>query len=493
VKLITSIFLVLLIFNSRAEGQNFVIPRLEPETKALEFYKLGRKNSSQPVYTWTEFAQISLWASGDNTSSNFEKIRTMANNVINSKELPVSQKEKAEFILTYLHSNVLKTYQLNQTRVDIILSNGRYNCVSSAVLYMILCEAAGIATSGVVTRDHALVTVHINGEDIDVETTNRYGFDPGNRKEFHDQFGRLTGFSYVPARNYRDRQTISKIELVSLIINNRISEHEKQNRFTDAVPLSIDRAALLLGESLADNSAAGPQDSLFEDPRKELMERLFNYGAWLLRSNREEDCIRWANAASVRYSDPDHWQEFAMAAVNNRIARYIKENKTAEARDFLSNQKINLTDSNYIQLDNLLTDAELLRRANQIKNLSEGDAVVSAIEKERRKIGEKRALELRTFSVLKTASLLSAAPDRNWNAAIQYIEKALSDFGSNRDLEHALITYQSNLATDFHNRFAAEWNRKNYEEAQRILNEGLSEFPNDRQLLADRDIVNRNQ
>ena len=365
--------------------------------------------------------------------------------------------------------------------------------MSSAVLYIILCEASGIKTSGVITKDHALVTVHINGEDIDVETTNRYGFDPGNRKEFHDQFGRSTGFSYVPARNYRDRQTISMIELVSIILNNRICEYEKQNRFFDAVPLSIDRAALLLGEPLADNPAVYQKDALFEDPRKEMMDKLVNYGAWLLRSNREEDCIRWANTASVKYPAAGRWQELTMAAVNNRIARYIKENKTSDARNFLSGQKETLTGENYIQLDSLLTDAEILRSANQIKNISEGDAVVKAIEQERGKIGEKRALELRTFSVLKTASVLSAAPGRNWNAAIQYIEKALSAFGSNRELELALAAYQNNLAADFHNRFAAEWNKKNYEAAVRILNEGLAEFPVDRQLLEDKDFINKNR
>jgi hypothetical protein len=180
-----------------------------------------------------------------------------------------------------------------------------------------------------------------------------------------------------------------------------------------------------------------------------------------------------------------------MAAVNNRIAGYIKDNRVTEGRNFLENQKINLTNVNYSQLDSIITDAELLRRANQIRTATEGEAVVSDVEKAKSKIGETRTGELRTFAIQKTAAIICAAPRRDWRAAIQYLETSIAAFGTNRDLEQSLRTYQSNLAADYHNRFAAEWNRKNYSEAEIILYEGLAEFPNDRNLLADKDTISR--
>ena len=471
-------------------SQSRQFPRLEPEARALEFYRLGLNG-----YSWTNLAEISLWASGDSSLSNLQRIRGAVEALNSSNELPKDSKEKAEFILTFMHGNFLRSYSLYQTRVDTIFANGSFNCVSSAVFYVILCESAGLNASGVITRDHALVTVHIDGQDIDVETTNRYGFDPGNRKEFHDQFGRLTGFSYVPARNYRDRMTISKIELVSLILNNRIADHERANRFAEAVPLAVDRAALLSGDSLVVTDEILSSESLFEDPRKSLLDRVFNYGASLLRANREEDALSWASAASPRYPATERWQEFILAAVNNRAARFLRENKITEARNFLENNKAFLTNANYAQLNLVLVDAQLLSRAGQITNSAEGDNVISAVEQARNSgvLDEKRASELRTFAIQKTAAVLCAPPARNWRAAIQYIEASLNRFGANRELEQALQTYRGNLATDYHNRFAAEWNRRNYEEAQRILNEGLGEFPNDRQLLSDRETVNRNR
>jgi hypothetical protein len=482
-------FLIFFTALTTVYSQNTAFPRLTPDPKALEYYRLGKNDG----YSWTALAEISLWASGDTSISNLEKIRAAADSIQKAADLPNSNKDRAEFILMFMHKNILKSYSLYQTRIDTMLSTGRYNCVSSAVLYMILCQSLGINAKGVMTKDHAFITIPMGDTDIDVETTNAYGFDPGNRKEFHDQFGKLTGFAYVPAHNYRDRQTISQIELVSLILNNRIVDYERQNLFADSVPVAIDRAALLAGNPLTIDSIKETQGTIFTDPRKDLMDRLFNFGAMLLRAGKEEESLRWAAAASPVYPDEKRWQEFIMAAVNNHMLRLINSNKQAEARLFIDEQKNVLSQANYDKLDALLVDSELFNRANQIRTVADGDSFVNAVEQARDsgKVPEKRATELITFAIQKAASYISTQPAGNWRAAIQYIEASLSRLGANRELEQALNVYRGNLATDYHNRFASEWNKKNYNEAERILNEGLVEFPNDRQLLSDKQIVAR--
>jgi len=343
------------------------------------------------------------------------------------------------------------------------------------------------------TKDHAFITIPFDETDIDVETTNAYGFDPGNRVEFHDQFGKLTGFAYVPAKNYRDRQTISQVELISLILRNQIADLERQNQFAGSVPVAIDRAALLEGSALTIDSIEETQETIFTDPRKELMDRLFNFGATLLSAGKEEEGLRWAAAASPVYPDEKRWQEFIMTAANNRLTRLTGAKNYADARKFIDEQKNVLSQANYEKLDNLLVDSELIDRANKVRTAADGDSVISAVEQARDsgKMQDKRAAEIITFTVQKTASALSAQPAGNWRAAIQYIEASLSRLGANRDLEQALNVYRGNLAADYHNRFAAEWNKKNYTEAERILNEGLTEFPGDRQLLSDKQIIAR--
>ena len=381
----------------------------------------------------------------------------MAEAIRLSPELPIDNRGKAEFVLDYMHRNLLRSYSFTQTRVDIMLTNGRYNCVSSAVLYMILCKSLGLETSGVMTRDHAFIIVHIDGEDIDVETTNRNGFEPGRRREFLDDFGRLTGFAYVPPGNYRDRQTINTIELLSLILRNRIAELEGRNRFAEAVPLAVDRTALLMGETSQAHDVfdanSESQSTFFEDPYQNLLDRLLNYGNSLLIARQEEDALNWAALASARYPAEMRWLDFRRTGI----------------------------------------DTTLANSTNRIRTVQDGENTIAAIEEARRnqQISEARANEFLTSAIQRTASILSAPPNRDWLAAIKFIEEKIARFGSNRDLERTLSDYRSNRAADFHNRFATAWNRRNYDEAERILNEGLAEFPNDRRLLANRETVNR--
>ncbi|MDR0465254.1 MAG: hypothetical protein LBG94_09125 [Treponema sp.] len=485
------VIIFLILFQTELYAQNRTsFPRIAPDPKALEYYNLGGPNGG---YSWIDLAEISLWASGTagNNLSAINRITSAVNALNNSDDFTLSGKERAEYILNYMHRNILRTYSLYQTRIDNIFTQGSFNCVSSAVLYMILCESAGISTSGVITREHAFVMVHIDGQDIDVETTNRYGFDPGNRREFHDQFGRVTGFTYVPAQNYRDRQSISKIEMISLILNNRIADLERRNNFADAVPLALDRAALLLGDSLAAIGESAYSGHLFSDPRKDLMDRLFNYAGTLLRANREEDGINWALSVSSVYPDIDRWNDYLHAAVNNRITRFLRELRIMEARNFLENNKAIITNEKYTGFDTAIIETDLLNRANRINNAANAEIVISAVRqaREENRLPEKRANELIIFAVQKTASVFGAA--RDWRSAIGYLENAIARFGPNRELEQSLGVYISNLAADYHNRFAAEWNRRNYTEAQRILVEGLEEFPDNRQLLSDKEIVDR--
>jgi hypothetical protein len=155
------------------------------------------------------------------------------------------QAELGEKALTFLHKNMLSTYSLMQTRIDTAVDTGVYNCVSSAVLYMIFARAVGLSVSGARTPDHAFCIVLANGQQIDVETTNPYGFNPGAKKEFTDSFGKLTGFSYVPPGNYRERRSIGEKEMLGLILYDRVSAYGDARMYRDALQPAVSAYALL--------------------------------------------------------------------------------------------------------------------------------------------------------------------------------------------------------------------------------------------------------
>jgi hypothetical protein len=512
-KLISLPFMALLGAALPAQNQA-VFPSLEPDSRAEAYARRGAGG-----YSWEDLAEISLWASiteggpsapavhtgtGSAGSADGEalmaRLRDAVRELRNSPELPQGLRERGEYILGWMHRKFLKTYSLQQTRLDALLTGGRYNCVSSAVLYLVLGTASGLEIRGVMTKDHAFAAVRAGDEWIDVETTNPYGFDPGNRKEFQDQFGRVTGFAYVPSGNYRDRAVIGAVELISLIFSNRIAELERRGRFAEAVPLAISRGGLLLGGgekrpapgggTLSGGAAeVGETPPFFEDPRRDVLNRIFNFGASLLQGGKEDEALRWAALAAPRYPDGERWQEYILAAANNRMIRQIRGGRFAEARDRLNLLAPDLNAANFTRLDMALTNAELTDGAAKIKTTGDAEAVIAAIDRAegRRLLPAGRAGELRLFAVEKGAALLSAG--RDWAGAAAWLEKAMERYGPGPRLEQNLRNARSNLAADYHNRFAEAWNRRDRETALRILEEGLALFPGHQQLLADRAVV----
>jgi tetratricopeptide (TPR) repeat protein len=463
-------------------------PRLEGESRAYQYARLGQGG----VYSWQDLAEAALWASGVSDPaaalpvrggrpqpSFNELILAAAVELSSSPALPMDLRERGEFVLSFMFEKFLKTYAEQQTKLDEILISGRYNCVSSAVLYTILGTAVGLDVRGVMTRDHAFVTVTTGSEAIDVETTNPFGFDPGSRREFHDRFGQLTGFAYVPARNYRDRVFISQLELVSLILSNRIAELESRGRYSEAVPLAVDRAILLSQRKDQVSS------SFFSDPQKDLMDRIFNFGASLLKAGKETEALGWAAAAEGRFPDDPRWQEFIFAALNNRLVKLLKSQGVNEARRTLSANTPRLSPANFDRLDALVLEAELVNFSNHISGADEAEAALEAISAAERRaiLPPARITEMRTFVLLKEGERLKNEEDIA--AAIAFTEAGIARYGRNSRLDEALRVYRSNRVAALHNTFAELFNRGDYPDAYRIIQAALEEFPGNRQLMSD--------
>jgi hypothetical protein len=459
-------------------------PRLEADPRAGELNLLERDGA----YSWQDLTDIALWVSGVTEIPAEKKVKEIIVNAaaeLRRSPLPRSLRERGEYVLTFMYDRFLKTYSTHQTRVDEIFNSGRYNCVSSAVLYTIFAISAGLDVRGVMTRDHAFVTVNTGNEYIDVETTNPYGFDPGSRREFHDAFGTVTGFAYVPARNYRDRVSISQLELASLILSNRIADLESRGRYPEAVPLAVDRAALLARRTNPVNSP------FFADPNRDLLDRIFNYGASLIAAGKETDALAWCNTAWRHYGGTDstaadsRWKEFTYAALNNYLVKLLKNRQVSEARTILTQYTARLSGEHYRQLNTLLVDAELLKRISGMRGAEDAEAILRTIaaSENQSTLSEDRAEEMRNFILIKEGERIAA--EQGPPAAIAYTEAAIARYGGNPRLKEALRVHRYNRVADLHNGFTSLFNRREYENAREFIQTALAEFPGDRQLTAD--------
>jgi hypothetical protein len=223
----------------------------------------------------------------------------------------------AEAVLTFLHTSIFRGYREDATTLDGILDSGRYNCVSSAVLYAIAARSLGIETAGVRTQDHAFCTVYVGGRSIDVETTNPYGFDPGGKKEFKDSFGRATGYAYVAPGGYGDRKAIGVGDLVGLILTNRASSLDRAGRFVEAAKLGADYAALCPGL----------------DSRSFLVDRINNLVADLEGRRKYLEAEEAATAASAALPGESRLADLAKTASYNRAAALAQTGDWAAAFD----------------------------------------------------------------------------------------------------------------------------------------------------------------
>ncbi|HTO23008.1 MAG TPA: hypothetical protein VMQ10_11085 [Spirochaetia bacterium] len=284
----------------------------------------------------------------------------------------------AERALTFLHKNLFTTYSVTQTRVDTALESGVYNCVSSAVLYLALARSVGLSVAGVRTTDHAFDSVLVNGQQLDVETTNPYGFNPGARKEFTDSFGKATGYAYVPPGNYRDRRAIGEKELLSLILYNRVSEYMDGRQFKDALQPAVS-AFTLMGS---------------DETRKVMQIAFSNYVTWL--SSRQEfaqaaqfmDAVRASFGGTVAI-DPSRQELY-----HNWVVSLIDSRQYADAETLLGQPttRAGMDDADWTSLS-----VALVQRQAQAEGDSSGSvAAAEVVAQGLKKLGRQPAL-LQTY------------------------------------------------------------------------------------------------
>src|SRR5262245_5607661 len=105
-----------------------------------------------------------------------EKIEAQARKAIEGAK---AVEEKGERLLKFLHAGPMKGgYESKQTDPHTLLDTGKFNCVSSAVLYNVIGRELGLDLVAVEVPGHVFSMLRAGDRHIDVETTNAKGFNP---------------------------------------------------------------------------------------------------------------------------------------------------------------------------------------------------------------------------------------------------------------------------------------------------------------------------
>ncbi|HTP57827.1 MAG TPA: hypothetical protein VMM82_02850, partial [Spirochaetia bacterium] len=169
---LAAVFFVGLVFLQTLASQVKSAPEAFPELAPLPLSaQLSTVREPLPVETIVD-AALEFSGASDNTAAAKDKLVLLLRRFRDEVANVSGQAELGERALVFLHRNLFTGYSFLQTRVDVALDTGVYNCVSSAVLYLIVARSVGLSVSGVRTSDHAFCSVLVNGQQIDVETTN---------------------------------------------------------------------------------------------------------------------------------------------------------------------------------------------------------------------------------------------------------------------------------------------------------------------------------
>ena len=292
-------------------------PSLEP---SFVPHDLFTPNGIPTVFSADEIIQFSLLFSECEPESTAYKqavtsFEVLRKKILDPQIMSLAEEDRGRAVLKLLYMDTLKHYEAGQTKIDVALQTGNYNCVSSALRYMAAAKTAGLDVRGQKTPDHAFCSVYISGKRIDVETTNPYGFNPGSREAIEHE-NVIKGYYVVPKTYYSNRREVRDALFTGLIAGNLCSDYINKDDYNKALPLGTARYLAVIN----DNSQAAA------DVRKEFDILAANF-INLVVDNAEtfSERLEWYYSFIDRWGMTTFLQNNMDNAVNNLLVLCYEE------------------------------------------------------------------------------------------------------------------------------------------------------------------------
>ena len=459
------IFLLYIIFDIYLYSQD--TPRIEPLEQFV--FLSGRIGD----LTEDQFIQGALIASGSlSEAADSEDLRNYIYNVANQVSHIRKDYDRGEEILQLLHDSLFKNYIEDQTLVTTVMTAGAYNCVSSAVIYMAAGRAAGLDIQGVRTPDHAFASLLTGTDIVDIETTNEWGFDPGQKKEFTDSFSGSTGYNYVPPGEYSLRKDINDKQMIGLILQNRIAELQRFNNHRDSVTLAVDRYALTLSE----------------EAKKDMYDTFSNYSSQLNGSGQYEKGINFLKDAIYRWGSSQNITKAIEALVHNYLLSLIEKGDTLEAETYLIElEKEHILTNLAIQTDKIMIYDK--RTVDLLNSDVDFDTVQPFLNRvyEEGYLDKSKWINYTVYNYIKEAEIV--AGDSGWLDAYLFVKSAPVDIQQMTKYIQLLNSCRGNYIVTVHNEFAELYNSGLFSEAEKAVLDGLGYLPGENTLTSDLQMI----
>lgn len=268
---------------------------------SFEVDVIERLLTRQPTYSADDLLALYLLASGDvREQTRFAPLHTQVARFVTEHQSlrEISDpRQRGDNLLRLMHSAFLDgDYEADQSALSVLLSTGVYNCISSALLYLVLASHFDLQASGVIMPSHAFVQLTLDGGNVaEVETTSADGFDvvrdPGF---FTDEAEAWFSERRLVVPSYADYEQRRVVSAAALGHENMWSQHVSEARMSYADRV---RMAELKGLLQADDIEAQHNRLIYYYREADFLQRddqpLYN----ALMSRIDPYLAHWENAA----------------------------------------------------------------------------------------------------------------------------------------------------------------------------------------------------
>ena len=388
--------------------------------------------------------------------------------------------DRGRSVLKLLYQDYLTTYDFNQTKTNVALQTGVYNCVSSALLYMAVAKAAGLEVRGQKTSEHAFCTVYIQNKKIDVETTNPYGFNPGSKETIENE-DKIQGYYVVPKKYYSNRQEVSDSLFAGLIAGNICAACIEQDNYEKAIPLGAARYEFVKSEKVKPAAQVRNDFDILAS----------NYVNQEVGSAQIfQSYVEWFTSFIDRWGMTDYLQKNMDNAFNNLMVYCFDEKNYELAVAAYEKSKPYLTKNQISQASDILTDILVSSKIEGQPAEVQIQAIDALFEEgQLEPAQEKRALVYLENAWL--SILNECMTGRTYGTGYQKSCEALERLPDSSKIKKMQKAFYDNCIAIIHNNFAEQANAQRFDQARQVLEAGMQVFPDDKTLKNDLNLLNR--
>ena len=486
IKRITILFSILCLFTGLygQEGHPSYEPLFLPES----VFEESDQNQADISYTADEIFKTGLLFSEVKEGSEswnrcIKKFKVIKAYAKSEEMMILTEEERGKELLKFLYRDYLKAYELNQTKIDLALETGVYNCVSSAVLYLAAAKAAGLDVRGQRTTQHAFCSIYVAAQGgkpgqlkkIDVETTNPYGFNPGSKEEIEHE-SQIKRYYVVPKKYYSNRTEVSDGVFTGLIAGNLTSEYIKTGDYKKALPLGAARWEIVRNEpAKATASVRHEFDILAANYVNLLPDSAAAYSSTL----------DWYSSFIERWGNNTFLQKNLDTSFVNLMVLCNREGNYELAETSLKKYQPKLSKAQIAKSEEIITDIIVTGATTGLSPEQQIEKVTELLDSEElaAEPRQKRArLHLESFWL---EALNAYMNSRDYEAGYAAAGRALDQLPESTKIKNMYNGFYNNAIAIIHNNFARKANAGDYSAALEILEEGLKKFPENKTLKKD--------